>query len=155
MMADMLDKYDIGLLDALQREDGISLNDLSQKVNLSASQCSRRITRLKEAGYIQRQATLLNPSTLGLDVAAFVTVSMEKHEQESVRLFELSIAEMPQVIECHATAGEGDYLLKVVASSNQTLTEFIMKELLTLKNVKQVKTALSLSSIKSTTALPL
>jgi Lrp/AsnC family leucine-responsive transcriptional regulator len=62
---------------------------------------------------------------------------------------------MKQILECYAITGEGDYLLKVIAPNNAALTEFIMKELLTLPEVNHVKTALALTSVKATTALPL
>lgn len=155
MMAEQLDSYDLRLLDELQSKSNISLVELAALVNLSSSQCSRRISRLKSIGYIEKQVTLLNPSALGLDVEAFVTVSMEKHGNSNVEQFHSAVREMPFVLECHAITGEGDYLLKVIAPNSSTLTEFIMKDLMTLPGVSHVKTALALTSVKSTTVLPL
>ncbi|KEQ16132.1 Lrp/AsnC family transcriptional regulator [Endozoicomonas numazuensis] len=155
MMAESLDKYDVSLLDSLQKEDGVSLADLAHRVNLSSSQCSRRINRLKKLGYIKKQVAQLNPKALGLDVSAFVTVTLEKHGKHSAESFQTSILHMDQILECHSITGDGDYLLKVMALNSQALNEFIMKELLTLPGVSHVKTALALASVKSTTALPL
>ena len=154
MNKNVLDTYDIRLLSALQQDDALSLQCLAELVSLSASQCSRRISRLKTRGYIQKQVTLLNPRAVGLDVEAFVTVSLDNHTRAG--LFKEAILEMAPVMECHAITGnDGDYLLKIVAKNQQALSFFLMEELLKVTGVSQIKTALALSEIKSTTALPL
>ncbi len=156
MSSHALDSYDIRLLSALQQVDDTSLHNLAELVSLSASQCSRRISRLKASGYIDKQVTLLNPEAVGLEIAAFVTVSLENHTPQLATDFKESIHCMLAVVECHAiTGGDGDYLLKVVAKNQQALAAFLMDELMQAPGVKQIKTALALSAVKSTTALPL
>ncbi|AMO56297.1 hypothetical protein GZ77_05710 [Endozoicomonas montiporae] len=154
-MPEQLDSYDLRLLDALQTGDAKSLSEVAEKVSLSASQCSRRISRLKEQGYIRSQVTLLNPQALGLDVEAFITIQLEKHDEQTTHTFNSTINALDTILECHAITGDGDYLLKVVAPNRQALTDFIMNQLMNLPGVSQVKTALALSSIKSSTRLPI
>ena len=48
-----LDEFDRKLLRLLQEDGRLTNNELSLKVNLSASQCSRRRTRLEQEGYIR------------------------------------------------------------------------------------------------------
>ena len=152
----VLDTYDIKLLSALQKNDALSLQCLAELVSLSASQCSRRISRLKAKGYIQKQVTLLNPQAVGLDVEAFITVSLDNHTPDSTTHFKEAILAMSPVMECHAITGsDGDYLLKVVAKNQHALSFFLMEELMKIPGVSQIKTALALSAIKSTTVLPL
>lgn len=151
-----LDSFDIRLLDALQHQDSPSLNELAELISLSASQCSRRINRLRESGHIQKQVTLLNPQAVGLDVGAFVTITLDNHTQDFTHQFQKTIRQMPPVLECHAITGsDGDYLLKVVARNQKALSHFLMEELMSLPGISQVRTALALSEVKSTTALPL
>lgn len=151
-----MDTYDIKLLSALQQDDALSLQCLAKLVSLSVSQCSRRISRLKAQGYIQKQVTLLDPQAVGLNVEAFVTISLDNHTPDSATYFKEAILRMPPVMECHAITGsDGDYLLKVVAKNQQSLSFFLMEELMKTPGVSQIKTALALSAIKSTTALPL
>ncbi|MET4694278.1 Lrp/AsnC family transcriptional regulator [Endozoicomonas lisbonensis] len=154
-MAEQLDSYDLRLLDTLQTEATRSLAEVAEKVRLSASQCSRRINRLKEQGYIRSQVTLLNPQALGLDVEAFITIQLEKHDEQTTRHFNNAVNTLDAILECHAITGDGDYLLRVIAPNRQALTDFLMNELMTLPGVCQVKTALALSSIKSSTRLPI
>ena len=154
-MSEPLDAYDLRLLDALQTEEVKSLTEVAEKVRLSVSQCSRRISRLKDQGYIRSQVTLLNPQALGLDVEAFITIQLEKHDEQTITTFNRSVNALDSILECHAITGDGDYLLKVIAPNRQALTDFIMNQLMTLPGVSQVKTALALSSIKSSTRLPI
>ncbi|MRI34387.1 AsnC family transcriptional regulator [Endozoicomonas sp. OPT23] len=155
-MDESLDKFDRLLLQVLQSEDGISLNTIAQRINLSSSQCSRRISRLKEKGIISRQATLLNASSLGLDVQAFINVTLSQHDATTADKFQQQVLNNEKILECHAITGaEGDYLLKVIASNNEALRQFVMTELLGLECISKVHTSLSLGSIKTTTRLPL
>ena len=156
MNSSLLDSYDLRLLSALQQDDARSLQSLAELVRLSPSQCSRRISRLKAGGLIRRQVTLLNPRAIGLDVQAYITVCLDQHTPDSAANFKEAVIAMVPVMECHAiTGGDGDYLLKVVARNQEALSQFLMGELMKIPGVNQIKTALTLSTIKSTTALPL
>ncbi len=150
-----LDSYDIRLLKALQNDDALSLNELAELVKLSPSQCSRRISKLKSTGFIRKQVTLLNAQSIGLDVEAFITVTLIKHDDDHACHFQDKIKEMIHVLECHAITGDGDYLLRVVAPNQKELSSFLMNELMKLPGVGHVKTSMALSTIKSSTALPL
>ena len=152
----LLDSYDIRLLKALQQNDSQPLHALADIVKLSTSQCSRRINRLKDQGFIARQVTLLNPRAVGLNLEAFITVALDSHNQEQTRMFQDKVATMPAVLECYAiTGGHGDYLLKVIVTDQQALSDFLMKSLMPLSGIARIKTSLVLTSIKHTTELPL
>jgi DNA-binding Lrp family transcriptional regulator len=49
-----LDRFDRRLLAALQQDGRLTNAELGERVNLSASQVSRRVQRLIENGYIKR-----------------------------------------------------------------------------------------------------
>ena len=48
----MLDHFDRRILEELQKDARLTNGDLSERINLSPSQCSRRRIRLEEDGYI-------------------------------------------------------------------------------------------------------
>ncbi|MEM9969430.1 MAG: Lrp/AsnC family transcriptional regulator, partial [Pseudomonadota bacterium] len=72
----MLDSIDIRLLDALQQNANLSAQQLSEKLNLSASQIGRRRQRLEADGYIEGYVARLDPARLGLSVQGFVQVHL-------------------------------------------------------------------------------
>ena len=150
-----IDRYDLALLDAVQR-DGLATNAaLGETVHLSASQISRRLTRLAEAGIIAGHAALLDPAAVGLGVTAFAHVSLERHGRSQSDAFEAAIAELPEVLDCHAVSGDADYLLRMVAPDLPAFSELMMKRVLRLPGVAQVKTNSALQSIKQSHVLPL
>ncbi|MEI6484551.1 MAG: winged helix-turn-helix transcriptional regulator, partial [Betaproteobacteria bacterium] len=48
-----LDKFDISILEALQKDARLSLQDLGKIVGLTASPCWTRVKRLEDAGVIE------------------------------------------------------------------------------------------------------
>jgi Lrp/AsnC family leucine-responsive transcriptional regulator len=73
-----IDRYDLALLDALQRKGNATNATLGEQIRLSASQISRRIQRLEEDGVIAGYVALLAPTALGLGITAFAQVSLER-----------------------------------------------------------------------------
>jgi DNA-binding Lrp family transcriptional regulator len=70
-----LDEFDRKLLRLLQVDGRLTNNELSQKVNLSASQCSRRRTRLEQDGYIRGYRADLDREKLGVGIVNLITVT--------------------------------------------------------------------------------
>ncbi|HMZ01489.1 MAG TPA: Lrp/AsnC family transcriptional regulator [Burkholderiaceae bacterium] len=150
-----IDRYDLALLAALQRDGQATNAALGERAALSASQISRRIQRLEAAGVITGYAALLDAAALGLGVTAFAHVLLERHDQTRPAEFERQIAALPEVLECFSISGEADYLLRIVAPDLATFSDLMMKRLLTLPGVAQVKTHIALSKVKQTHELPL
>ena len=59
-----IDRYDLALLDAVQHHGNATNAVLGAAVHLSASQISRRLQRLSDAGIIAGHAALLDPAAL-------------------------------------------------------------------------------------------
>lgn len=151
----IIDRYDLQLLSALQRDGQTTNAALGERANLSASQISRRVQRLEEAGVITGYAALLDPAALGLGVTAYAHVLLERHDKTRPAEFERQVAALPEVLECFAVTGEADYLLRIVAPDLAAFSDLMMKKLLTLPGVAQVKTNIALSKVKQTHELPL
>ena len=108
-----LDRTDRRILAAMQRNGRISNLELAEEVGLSPTPCSRRVKRLEESGIIDRHATLLNQSQLGLKLTAFITIAMDRHTPDRFDNFEKKVAEFPEVMECSVVTGQSaDYLVK-------------------------------------------
>jgi Lrp/AsnC family leucine-responsive transcriptional regulator len=59
-----LDRIDRRILKCLQKDGGLSNQELAEKVGLSPSPCLRRVRALEEAGIILRRVTLLDARPL-------------------------------------------------------------------------------------------
>ena len=150
-----LDRYDLALLDALQRNGNATNASLGERVHLSASQISRRVQRLADTGLIASHAALLDAAAIGLGVTAFANVVLEQHGQTHSDAFENAAAAMPEVMECFSVSGDADYLLRIVAPDLQAFSELMMKRVLRLPGVAHIKTNLALQKVKQTHVLPL
>jgi Lrp/AsnC family transcriptional regulator, leucine-responsive regulatory protein len=150
-----VDRFDLALLDALQRNGNATNAALGDVVHLSPSQISRRLQRLTEVGIISGYAALLAPEAIGLGVTAFAQVILERHGRSQSDAFEAAVAAMPEVTECYSVGGDADYVLRIVAPDLATFSELMMKRLLRLPGVAHVKTNIALQKVKQTHALPL
>lgn len=151
-----LDRYDLNILDALQRDGHLSNQELAERVGLSASPCSRRVKALEEAGVILRHAALLDPAQLGLSLTAMVQISMDRHTPERFDAFEQAIAALPEVLECYLITGQSaDYVLKVVVQDMAHYERFLLGKLTRIEGVSGVHSSFVLRRPVDNTALPL
>ena len=150
-----LDAYDLGLLVALQQDAHATHQAIGERIHLSASQVSRRIQRLQEAGLIARFVALLNPAAVGLGVRAVSYITLRRHGNDEGRAFEQDILAIPEVLDCYAVAGESDYVLQIVAPDLQALSETVLRRLTRIPGVGSIRSNVVLNCIKSSTALPL
>jgi len=150
-----LDKLDISILEALQNDGRLSNRDLAKQVSLSPSPSWRRLRALEEAGVIDHYAAVVDRQKVGLSILGFAHVTLNDHSSETVRKFDRAILGAPQVLESHATSGEHDYMLKVVAPDMAAYQDFLSEYLLKIGVVRTVNTSFVLKQQKSTTVLPL
>ena len=150
-----LDRQDVRILEILQKDSRISKSQLAEKVNLSASQCYRRLKRLESCGIIERYVTLLNLEKAGFDVMAFVQVSINQNTEAAFDSFKKAVRASPHILECYSLSGPYDHLMKVVARSNKELSHFILKTLKTFPEIRDAQTLFVLHQVKHTTALPI
>ena len=150
-----LDRQDIAIIEALQRDGRLSNRDLAKKVSLSPSPSWRRLRSLEDAGVIDHYAAVVNREKVGLTIMGFAHVTLHDHRSENVKKFDRAILGAPQVLECHATSGEHDYMLKVVAPDMASYQDFLSGYLLKIGVVRTVNTSFVLKQQKSTTALPM
>lgn len=149
-----VDRYDIDLLVELQRDGRATNSALGEKVHLSTSQVSRRIQRLEETKVISHYVAVLDPEVVGLGVMAFTHVTLERQGEHGAR-FEQAIADIPEVLECLSVTGEADYILRIAAPDLASFSEFMAQRLLRLPGVANVKSTVTLKTIKQTFSLPL
>jgi len=149
------DKADIAILEALQQDGRLSNRDLAKKVSLSTSPSWRRLRALEEAGVINHYAAMVNREKVGLSIMGFAHVTLHDHRAENVRKFDHAIMGASPVLECHATSGEHDYMLKVVAPDMVSYQDFLSDYLLKIGVVRTVNTSFVLKQQKNTTSLPL
>jgi len=154
-MTEPLDATDRKILRALQENDSISTTELAAKVGLSQAPCWRRVKRLEDEGVIRKRAALLDRESVGLPVLIFTTVRLATHGGRALQEFEDAIRGFPEVIECYKLMGAADHVLKIVAPSIEAYEKFFREKLSQLPALREANSAIALSEVKCTTALPI
>tara|TARA_B100000035_G_scaffold303618_1_gene302392 strand:+ start:517 stop:978 length:462 start_codon:yes stop_codon:yes gene_type:complete len=149
-----LDKQEKSVLRILQAQGRISNVELAEQIGLSESPCYRRVRGLEEAGVIAGYAAKVDRRKLGLQVIAFVMVTVENQEDGMLGDFFAAIADEPHIVECHAMSGSQDFLLKAVAKSMDHFSDLVMKRILKIPGVKNVESNFSLRALKEGAPLP-
>lgn len=151
-----LDRYDLRILNELQRDARLSNQELAERIGLSASPCSRRVKQLEDDGYILGQVALLDRKKLGLTLTAYVLIGMDRHTPERFEAFENAIRQWPEVQECCLVTGiDADYQLKVVVPDMEHYQQFLLGKLTRLEGVTSVRSSFVLNQVLASTALPL
>ena len=109
-----LDRIDIKILAALQRNGRLSIQKLSASAGLSARACLERVRRLEAAGIIIGYQALLDIGALSKPVNVFAEIVLEKHAQQNQ--LEQRLAAIEEVVECWEVSGTVDYLARFVCA---------------------------------------
>jgi Lrp/AsnC family leucine-responsive transcriptional regulator len=150
-----LDRIDRRLLAALQENGRLTVAELADKVGLTASPCSRRLRILEDAGIINRYAALLDQKKVGLPVSVFVSIKLERQQEDKLHRFEDAIRRCPEVLECYLMTGPRDYLLRVVARDLADYERFVKDTLTRIDGIANIESSFALGQVKHSSALPL
>ena len=124
-----LDATDIRILGAVQRNGPLSKSRLAELVNLSPTPCWSRLDKLKKAGLIRGYYADIALELIGDLTRVIVTLSLTKHRKSDFDRFEEHIHNLDEVIECIATGGGTDYVMKVITpnlGTFQTLMDTLL-----------------------------
>ena len=122
-----LDNIDRSILRLLAADASLSLNDIADKVGLTATPCWKRIKRMEEVGIIKGRVAVLDADKLGLPVSVFVSVETSDHSAEWLARFAQAIAETPEIVGAWRMSGDVDYLLHVVVQDIAAYDSFYRK----------------------------
>ncbi|HEV8690499.1 MAG TPA: Lrp/AsnC family transcriptional regulator [Ideonella sp.] len=149
-----LDAIDIKLLGLLQQNAEAQISELAEKVGLSTTPCWRRVQRMKEAGVIIGQVTLVDRQAVNVPVTVFVGIRTSHHNQKWFEVFRATVEAIPEVVEFYRMSGEVDYLLRVVVPDIAAY-DAVYKRLTAGVELSDVSSSFAMEELKYTTALPL
>src|SRR5262249_20757872 len=130
-----LDDFDRKILAALQRDGRMTHVALAEIVALSPSQCARRLQRLEDMGAVRGYGAFLDPEVLGFGITALVTVTLERVAKANIQEFHELVRRRPEIIECLAITGDGDFQLRVVACDLAGFSRFLMEAIIPMPGI--------------------
>ncbi|MCB9660314.1 MAG: Lrp/AsnC family transcriptional regulator [Polyangiales bacterium] len=138
-----LDAIDRQVVVALQADAKISLKSVGEQVGLTAPAVMERVRKLESAGIITGYHACVDARAMGLDIAAFIGVSV--HDPARLSDIEDWVEAMPQIMECHHVTGGHTLLLKVKVKNTNSL-ERLISRVRSLDGVEGTHTMVVLSS---------
>ncbi|MGE3231789.1 MAG: Lrp/AsnC family transcriptional regulator [Hyphomicrobium sp.] len=150
-----LDAIDRKILALLQEDNQITNQDLAEKVGISPPPCHRRVKRLREAGIIARDVSLVDPVKVGRSMIVFVQITLERQREDLLESFERKIARCPEVMQCYFVSGDADYLLVVSVPDMAQYNEFARRVFANEPNIRMFRSSFCLARVKYETRIPL
>ena len=145
----MLDRFDIALLNAAQRDDSKTAHELAAQVPLSPSAIARRLRRLRSDGWISRTIALLSPRLVESRLRALVLLQLSEHaDQGGKRALLKRITDAPQIQFCYEVAGTFDLLLLFDCTNMGEFNELAEAVLVVDSTVRRYETSFIKRDIK-------
>lgn len=150
-----MDRADVKVLEALQRDSTQSIARIAEAAALSPSACHRRIRALEQAGIITGYGARLDPRRLGLSLVVFVEITLTSQSREAMDRFEDAVGGFEDILECNLMSGNADYLLRVAAADLAQYDTIHRDCLARLPGVSSMRSSFSIRTIKSWRGYPI
>jgi DNA-binding Lrp family transcriptional regulator len=158
MKQENLDETDLKLLDALQHDATLSNVALAERLKISAPTCLRRVKRLTDGGWIERQIAVLNADKLGAalghGLSAWVEVTLDQQGCEHLDEFEQRACADDAVQQCWRVSPGPDFVLLVQAADMPDYLAITQRLLTQNANVRNVKAFFATQRAKFTCTWP-
>jgi len=144
-----LDAADIRILCAVQKHGRLSKTKLAERVNLSSTPCWTRLARLEKAGLIRGYHADIALGRIKDVFKVVVTVSLSQHRKSDFERFEGYIDGRDEIVECVATGGGMDYVMKVVTPDLSVFQDLMEKLLAAELSIDRYMTYIVTREVKS------
>jgi Lrp/AsnC family transcriptional regulator len=148
-----LDNIDRAILRLIAADSSLSLNDIADKVGLTATPCWKRIKRMEEAGVIKARVAVLDADKLGLPVSVFVSIETADHSAAWLQQFADTVAKTAEIVGAWRMSGDVDYLLHVIVADVAAYDAFYRKLIADVK-LRNVSSRFAMERMKDG-ALPI
>lgn len=119
--APALDRIDINILAALQRNGRATVQALAERVGLSPRACLERVRRLEAAKIITGYKADIDIARLSRPINVFAEIILDRQARQAG--FEQRLARIDEVVECWEVGGTVDYIARFVCPDLATYEE--------------------------------
>ncbi len=138
----LLDDVDKRILSFLTENARTPLTEIARECRISAAAVNQHIKKMRETGVITGSRVVVKPAALGLNVCAFVSVSLSEDNKYAEVV--AALKHVPEVVECHFVTGRAALLIKVFCFNNEHLMEVLLNTIQRIPYISSTETLLSL-----------
>jgi DNA-binding Lrp family transcriptional regulator len=146
-----LDQLDAGILRLLHDEPRIGVLEMSRRLGVARGTVQARLDKMIDRGVITGFGPDVDLAALGYGVMAFTTIEVVQGRIGDVIT---PLQTIPEVLEVHSIAGQGDLLLRLAARSNEHLMD-LLERILSIEDIARTSTAIALARQIPYRVLPL
>lgn len=137
----------MAILRHLERNGRATNYEVGEAVGLSASAASRRILALEASGAIRGYRAVIDDRYLGKRRTVYIRVTLERQSADVLEAFEAGVRRCHDIVSCHLTAGQYDYMLVARVSGIDDYGRLHQSELSRLPGVARIETSFALRDV--------
>lgn len=137
-----LDEIDRKILYYLVNNARMPYMEIARECGISGAAVHQRIKKMEEGGVIIGSQMMVKPGTLGLNVCAFINITLAEDNKYPEVID--ALRHVSEIVECHFVTGRAALLLKVYCIDNDHLMETIINTIQRIPYVQSTETMISL-----------
>ncbi|HOG42008.1 MAG TPA: Lrp/AsnC ligand binding domain-containing protein [Bacteroidales bacterium] len=137
-----IDQIDQKILSFLVNNARMPFLEIARECGVSGAAIHQRVKKMESMGIITGSTLLVKAKALGLNVCAFVGVSLA--QANSYPQVVEALKKMSEVVECHFITGNHALLLKIYCFDHDHLMEILVNTIQNIPSVMKTETWVSL-----------
>jgi len=150
-----MDNFDTLILDALQHNNRLTAEALSEKVGLSPDACRKRLAKLRSSDVIEQEVAILNPQTMGRGLIMIVEVTLQNERPAELDRFKDKMKAAPEVMQCYYVTGNADFIMILSAKDMADYEDFTRRHFFAEENVARFRTSAVMDRVKVGFTMPI
>ena len=145
-----LDDLHRGMIELLREDGRMSIAALAEALSISRSNAYTRYEALREAGVITGVHAHIDPTKVGLEVAAMVFVTLHQSQWAD---FRARLTSIPELDYFAVTTGEHDAMLLVRAPDVAAVHELVATDLAKWPSIRATTTVFLMDELESAASI--
>lgn len=142
MISHQLDLTDRRILSFLIKNARLPYLEIARECGISGAAIHQRVHKMEQMGIITGSRLLVKPQALGLNVCAYIGVSLSRANAYSQVIDTLK--KIPEIVECHFITGNHALMLKIYCKDNDHLMHVLIDTIQNIDGVERTETWISL-----------
>ena len=137
-----IDKTDQKILSFLVNNARMPYLEIARECGVSGAAIHQRVKKMEANGIITGSRLLVKPSTLGLNVCAFISVTLSENSKYPEVV--ASLKKIPEIVECLFVTGKAALLVKLYCFDNDHLMEILLNTIQNIPFIQATDTMIAL-----------
>ena len=142
MASYQIDPIDQKILSFLVKNARMPFLEIARECGVSGAAIHQRVKKMEQMGIITGSRLLVKPQALGLNVCAFVGITLSQANKYPEVID--ALRKISEVVECHFITGQHALLIKVYCFNHDHLMEVLINTIQRIPGVEQTETWISL-----------